>query len=111
MKALNTPTLTGSSTLGVNVRRAACSCHLATHQHTISTVTASAVRKEEAAVASTSQPDVVGRRAALGLLAITPVLAQSQNAWAVQVSVGTGGLDTSPHLRASLVYQVAYQGV
>jgi hypothetical protein len=70
---------------GVHVRRAAVSCpNHTTHQHSISTVS-QAVHNEDAAVASTSQPDAVGRRSALGLLAITPVLAQARSALAVQV--------------------------
>jgi hypothetical protein len=81
---LNTSALAAKSAACVDVRRTVASCHNhATHQHRISTVS-QAVHNEDAAVASTSQPDAVGRRTALGLLAITPVLAQAQSALAVQ---------------------------
>lgn len=66
--------------------RACCRLPAVAHTPTVSRfVTTSAAQSEEPAVASTSQPEVFGRRQALSLLAVTPVLAQAQSAWAVQV--------------------------
>jgi hypothetical protein len=78
----NAQSLAGTSSAG----RSCCRLPAVAHPPTVSRfVTTSAAPSEEPAVASTSQPEVFGRRQALSLLAVTPVLAQAQSAWAVQV--------------------------
>lgn len=89
MHTLHAPSVSQSSTAaGINARhagRSRCAILRATHQHQSSVHTSVASQHNEAEVASTSEPAVLGRRAALGLLAVAPVVAKAGDAWAVQV--------------------------
>lgn len=87
--------------------RACCRLPAVAHTPTVSRfVTTSAAQSEEPAVASTSQPEVFGRRQALSLLAVTPVLAQAQSAWAVQgLTAGRiPGLNPEPDANGYFTY-------